>query len=195
LNNDLTTFEDEVVDDQQNNESIDFDLTTFATDVTTGFNANDGCFASNKQEIKDNEEFESFDFDLSPNDSEKKENDGIDITIVDDTDGSYHGTDFLTDKSSGLKYSFANDFFNGDYDHDFDSPDLGLIGQDFDQQDKFDVFDLTDMDQLETKLDLAKAYIDMSDVDAAKDMAWEVLENGTVEQKNIAQSLLNDLES
>ena len=65
--------------------------------------------------------------------------------------------------------------------------------QDFDDQDRFDVFDLTDMDQLETKLDLAKAYIDMSDADAAKDMAWEVLEKGTAEQKKIAQALLNDL--
>ena len=50
------------------------------------------------------------------------------------------------------------------------------------------------MDELETKLDLAKAYIDMSDTDAAKDMACEVLEKGSAEQKKVAQALLNNLE-
>jgi len=49
------------------------------------------------------------------------------------------------------------------------------------------------MDELETKLDLVKAYIDMSDADAAKDLACEVLGKGTAEQKKIAQALLNDL--
>jgi pilus assembly protein FimV len=49
------------------------------------------------------------------------------------------------------------------------------------------------MDELETKLDLAKAYIDMSDTDAAKNMACEVLEKGTAEQKKVAQELLDDL--
>ena len=69
----------------------------------------------------------------------------------------------------------------------------GLNGENFDQQGGLEVFDLTDMDELETKLDLAKAYIDMSDMDAAKDMACEVLEKGTAEQKKIAQALLSDL--
>jgi len=44
----------------------------------------------------------------------------------------------------------------------------GLNGENFDQQGGLEVFDLTDMDELETKLDLAKAYIDMSDMDAAR---------------------------
>jgi len=61
------------------------------------------------------------------------------------------------------------------------------------QHDPFGVSDLTDMDELETKLDLAKAYIDMGDIDAAKDIAKEVLEDGTVEQKKMAQSLIDEL--
>ena len=50
------------------------------------------------------------------------------------------------------------------------------------------------MDELETKLDLAKAYVDMGDADAAKDIAKEVLEQGTVEQKKIAKALLDELD-
>ncbi len=55
------------------------------------------------------------------------------------------------------------------------------------------VSDLTDMDELETKLDLAKAYIDMGDVGAAKVIAKEVFEKGAAEQKKIALSLLDEL--
>jgi pilus assembly protein FimV len=217
LNYDLTSFEDDI-DDEQNNESIDFDLSTSATDDTVESNETDDTVASKTQEIRDNGEFELFAFDFGSTDTEIKESDESDLTVVDDdtvasktqeirddgefelfafdlgsadteikesdesdltveddTDESYQRTDFLTDKSSDLNYGFANDFFEGDHNHDFD------------------VFDLADMDQLETKLDLAKAYIDMNDADAAKDMAWEVLEKGTEEQKKIAQALLDDL--
>ncbi len=66
-------------------------------------------------------------------------------------------------------------------------------GQNFDQYKEFGVSDLTDMDELETKLDLAKAYVDMGDADAAKDIAKEVLEQGTVEQKKTAKALLDEL--
>jgi pilus assembly protein FimV len=54
-------------------------------------------------------------------------------------------------------------------------------------------FDLTDMDEMETKLDLAKAYIDMSDSDSAKEMIAEVIKKGTEQQRLIAQSLLKDV--
>jgi len=55
------------------------------------------------------------------------------------------------------------------------------------------VSDLTDMDEFETKIDLARAYIDMGDSDAAKDIAKEVLDKGSPEQKKIAQSILDEL--
>lgn len=55
------------------------------------------------------------------------------------------------------------------------------------------VSDLTDMDELETKIDLAKAYIDMEDFDAAKGIAEEVLEKGTAEQKTEAQTIIDQL--
>jgi pilus assembly protein FimV len=41
---------------------------------------------------------------------------------------------------------------------------------------------------------LAKAYVDMGDADAAKDIAKEVLDQGTVEQKKAAQALLDELD-
>lgn len=54
----------------------------------------------------------------------------------------------------------------------------------------FGVSNLDEMDEMETKLDLALAYIDMGDRDSAKEIALEVLEKGTPEQKMVAQALL-----
>ena len=53
--------------------------------------------------------------------------------------------------------------------------------------------ELTDMDELETKIDLARAYVDMGDEDAAKSIAEEVLAKGNDEQKEKAQKILNSL--
>jgi pilus assembly protein FimV len=49
------------------------------------------------------------------------------------------------------------------------------------------------MDELETKLDLARAYRDMGDNESAKDIVSEVLEKGSAEQKKLAQVLLDEL--
>ena len=55
------------------------------------------------------------------------------------------------------------------------------------------VSDITDMDEIETKIDLAKAYIDMGDAEAAKNIAEEVLENGSDTQKQEAKEIINQL--
>lgn len=49
---------------------------------------------------------------------------------------------------------------------------------------------LADTDEAATKLDLARAYIDMGDQDGAKDILDEVVEEGNDEQKQQAQELL-----
>lgn len=72
--------------------------------------------------------------------------------------------------------------------------DLG--GEDFDAApasaaaagDDFDF--LADADEVATKLDLARAYIDMGDTDGAKDILDEVLQEGSDGQKQEASSLL-----
>ena len=138
LDYDSISYENEFIDEQQNNQSIDYDLSTIAPN-TEESSKTLGIIVSKAQDVKVNDEFESFDF----------------------------------------------------Y---FDKPISGLNGEDLGQQGGIEVFDLTDMDESETKLDLAKAYIDMSDTDAAKDMAYEVLEKGSAEQKKVAQALLNKLE-
>lgn len=55
------------------------------------------------------------------------------------------------------------------------------------------VTELTDMDQFETKLDLAKAYADMEDEESAREILQDVAANGNDKQKSEARALLNKL--
>jgi pilus assembly protein FimV len=52
---------------------------------------------------------------------------------------------------------------------------------------------LADQDEAATKLDLARAYIDMGDKDGARDILEEVLEEGRDEQKREAKALLDGI--
>jgi len=58
---------------------------------------------------------------------------------------------------------------------------------------EFDLGDFDEIDEAETKLDLAGAYMDMGDPEGARNILEEVLIDGNDEQKSRAQSLLNEL--
>lgn len=53
---------------------------------------------------------------------------------------------------------------------------------------------LTDADEVSTKLDLARAYVDMGDVDGARDILMEVMKEGSDEQKTEATALIDGLD-
>lgn len=55
------------------------------------------------------------------------------------------------------------------------------------------VGDLTDMDEVETKLDLARAYVDMDDKDSARRLLEEIVAEGSARQRNEANVLLAKL--
>ena len=57
----------------------------------------------------------------------------------------------------------------------------------------FDLGDFDEIDEAETKLDLASAYADMGDPEGARSILEEVLKDGNDEQKSRAQELLNNL--
>jgi pilus assembly protein FimV len=69
-----------------------------------------------------------------------------------------------------------------------DVPELGDL--DLDNLDE-DLDFLSGTDESETKLDLARAYIDMDDKDGAKEILQEVLEDGTDKQKEDASKLMD----
>jgi len=79
LDYDSISFEDEIIDEQQNNESIDFDLSAIAT-KTEESNEIHKSFDSKKRDVEVKDELESFDFDFGSNETELKGIDEIDIS-------------------------------------------------------------------------------------------------------------------
>ena len=73
-----------------------------------------------------------------------------------------------------------------------------LAQQDFDLSDEdmdAELDFLADADEAATKLDLARAYMDMGDVEGAKDILAEVVNEGNDEQRAEAQSLLGRIDA
>jgi len=53
--------------------------------------------------------------------------------------------------------------------------------------------ELADLDEVSTKLDLARAYIDMGDPDGAKSILDEVLDEGNDQQKDEAKGIMEQI--
>lgn len=174
-------------------EEIDFDLSSFSADSNES-NVADNDFTvpgtlSEADAADRKQEFESYEFGFTSDNVDSKGVDDLDFSALENDNKNHQDVDFSADRLLDFNEDLGGDF---DFNFDLDMP-LATRGRDANQQDEFGVSDLTDMDELETKLDLAKAYVDMGDAEAAKDLAREVLEQGTAEQKKIAQTLLDEL--
>jgi pilus assembly protein FimV len=98
--------------------------------------------------------------------------------------------DLASNDSDDLSFEFENEATEPE--QDFSDADELLSVDSSDTPDlNFDLEDLDDIDEAETKLDLAAAYIDMGDPDGARSILNEVLVDGNDEQKERAQELLN----
>jgi len=173
-------------------ESVDFDLNSFDTVSSDTQKA---------PELSASEDMETFDFDRADvSDSVESlvlDGDMEDVNL-DDFDFSSDSSPVsdVADKTEKLAGSVdvekpeSNDF-NFDFDDISDTPVAEK--SDMLNEDNLMVSDLTDMDEFETKIDLAKAYIDMGDVGAAKGIAQEVLEKGTDIQQQEAQKIIDKL--
>ena len=71
------------------------------------------------------------------------------------------------------------------------APDAALQGADLDGDDDFDF--LSGTDETATKLDLARAYIDMGDTEGARDILDEVIAEGNDGQQQEARELISNL--
>lgn len=190
---DFVLFEDDN-QGQQDNESIDFDLgpypgTTKKEDdvpVTDTSPLAKDVKDTKLDNLANNDEFESFEFDFEPDKTEDKKPEPI---KADDSWDADQTLDFSFDKPAETE-TVENETIDFSFDLDVPEADSNKPAN---AEQGFRVSDLTDMDELETKLDLAKAYIDMGDTAAAKEIIIQVAENGTAEQKKAAQMLLDDL--
>ena len=71
---------------------------------------------------------------------------------------------------------------------------LALSGENTDENAlEFDLSDFDQVDEAETKLDLASAYIEMGDPNGAKSILEEIINEGNDEQRSRAKTLLDEL--
>jgi pilus assembly protein FimV len=119
----------------------------------------------------DDEDDLDLDFDLGDDAEQESE---LDLSDEDDfsDDGLDLGSDLDLEEGDDLETD-DDSLFGDSNDDDFDLPDEG--------------------DEAATKLDLARAYIDMGDEDGAKDILEEVLAEGDDSQKAEAKDLLAKL--
>jgi pilus assembly protein FimV len=195
---DVHVFEDEL-EKQDVNESIDFDLGPYPgstekdehektlpiEDIPVSRNAS----KPQLDDLSDKIEFESYEFDFNMDKPEISKTTKEEPAKRDDAWDASQTLEFSMD-SLPDEDGFGKNTI--DFSFDLEPPQTGFdISADEDQG--FMVSDLTDMDEMETKLDLAKAYIDMGDAESAKDIISQVIEKGNVEQKKAGQMLLDDL--
>ncbi|MGR9087339.1 MAG: FimV/HubP family polar landmark protein [Gammaproteobacteria bacterium] len=159
-------------EDYRNNETMEFDL-----DSVVQFNSGETSLRAGENKADDQSglhesttdfDFESFDFNLESAPSGSK---GIGLTASAAQEERKEG------------FSFDDDF----------GFDVSGDGAGEEHDDLFAVSDLTDMDEFETKLDLARAYMDMGDEVSAKEIVEQVLEKGSDDQKKVAQKIIDHL--
>lgn len=183
---DLASFSlDEAVDQDEprNNQSIDFDLDKFTgLDLKSEAQVSPDDLADLEFSADKNDfDLDSINFDTGFAVADKSNDDAETFGIAQLN---------LAKESVNGKQEIALD---DDFNFDFDFSTLGNDESEDDPVEISGVSDLTDMDELETKLDLARAYRDMGDNESAKDIVSEVLEKGSSEQKKLAQVLLDEL--
>jgi pilus assembly protein FimV len=157
---------------------MDFDMGDFSTDSETS-SVDESEDISASADTEDN----SLDFDLGSFETEES----TDSEFTADA-----GEDELVtaeDADNSLDFDLSVD----------DTPAAGLETEDAasgveitneDMESELDESLFADVDEVGTKLDLAKAYIDMGDSDGAKSILDEVLQEGDDTQKNEAEGLM-----
>lgn len=183
------------------------------------FNLGDDTPITNEEETHDNISApEELDFNLGGEDSTKQSDDiSLDFSLDMDENSSDDSTKSMaidlnamempdTDTSddeptaSMVIDSDALDLDSASAQLDTGSLDFNIDGTDdasddlnLDAGDAMDMSLSTDSDEVGTKLDLAKAYIDMGDSAGAKSILDEVLDEGSDDQKQEAEQLISQL--
>ncbi len=179
----LDDDEDVVVSDSADEDATEMDIDD---DFSLDFDAADLGFEEPEDEAKEDT---SLDTDLDLGD-ELDDDEAVEIDLSDDIGG--------VDDTSIDNGELDMDLGDLDSD-DMDMDDLDLGDVDAlddsatvgDDDEEFDISELSEeVDEVSTKLDLAKAYLDMKNNDEARNILKEVIAEGNDEQKKLADELM-----
>ncbi|MCP8898859.1 FimV/HubP family polar landmark protein [Gilvimarinus xylanilyticus] len=127
--------------------------------------------------------------DAQASDAETAEPESFDVDDDDAFDLALGDVD--SDPDTSLDLDEQDEQKQSDYELD-DLPTPESVNEADDDE---DLDFLADSDEVATKLDLARAYIDMGDMDGARDILAEVTEEGDDSQKQEAKDLLDKVDS
>jgi pilus assembly protein FimV len=171
---------DEIEDNVPN--TIEFNLDDYDTEelVSTA----DTVIAV-PDEINNNDESLTFDTSFSLNNEDENPDFDTPLNFESDSDD---------DELSLNNEPLSLDLTEGTYQADLLGTDENLQDLEPENSDfEFDISGYDEIDEAETKLDLASAYADMGDPNGARNILEEVLKEGNAEQKSKAQALLKNL--
>jgi pilus assembly protein FimV len=119
-----------------------------------------------------------------------RRDDGVDLDLA-DLSAALHGADTVEQPRT---HQFSRDVFGGgDTPLDLDIGGNGAGGDDDPTGTEEAALDPQTMTEVGTKLDLARAYIDMGDPEGARSILEEVLDEGDTNQRREAQGLIDRL--
>lgn len=177
---------------------IDESVTASESELEADFNLgmDDTSLKDAQDEDEENIQFDldepakEADFDSLDIDSDDSSVDSdLDLAIDDSIEIEDESLAFDMDLSSETEDARTGTFAPGD----FDDPDESIIPEEVDIDDIGDLMLPDDVDEVSTKLDLARAFIDMGDAEGARGSLEEVLAEGTDEQKAEATELLEKI--
>ena len=114
------------------------------------------------------------------------DDEGMDFTADTDDDTPVSKDEPIEDSSDDVDFISESELMDSEIDDDLDDdPQDEAIDE--------SILDLGDVDEASTKLDLARAYIDMEDFDGASEILQEVLTEGSETQKSEAKELLEKM--
>lgn len=191
--------------------SLDFDLGDFETEESpeAASTATEQVDVVSEMSADDSAEEMSFDMD-SGTDASASDDNSLDFDLGSfDTDDTPAAEEPVAEAepaaeaeaSMAMEEDNALDFDMGDMGLD-EAPASDMASDDSDSSTEFTDADLdaeldeslfADVDEVGTKLDLARAYIDMGDSDGAKSILDEVMEEGDDSQKNEAEGLMQQM--
>lgn len=217
--NDVGAVEEPV--DMEEEFSLDIDVSELDIEVKDEVEAaGEGIDLTNDiEESFDLTELDLTDLDIVPDEETVDDNAVVDeaaveTSIVEDVDDI--DIDFDMDKHADLEKKTVDEDIAIDLTEDVDLLDIDLnenldvevveetaavssaeavsvTSDDFADEEDFDLSKLDDVDEINTKLDLARAYHDMGDHEGAKSILEEVLVDGDDEQKREASKLMEKL--
>ena len=192
-----TTAEEEGDSEARDDNIIDFNVDSSYAEEGIELDLSIGDDTDESFDILDDTADEGLEIDLSIDEDDGSPDLDLDIGELEVDSGS--GDELDLDLEIQEDEPEADEM---DMDSTVEMPSLSMEGMGLEIDDDDTVFvprasaadEQSDEDEIATKLDLAKAYVELGDGDSAKDILDDVLVDGSDEQKKTAQNLLNQLD-